>query len=88
MTSDPLYKEFLDFKNEMVKKLGHALELEKAEKDDTFYFRRAADPFFGGAADDGPSWNTANMPSTAADGLSYKNRAPSFYFNVGTGFSI
>ena len=88
VTNDPLYKEFLDFKNEMVKKLGHVLELEKAEEQGSFQFRRSADPFFGGMIDDGPSWNTSNMPSTAADGLSYKNRAPSFYFNVGTGFSI
>ena len=36
VTNDPLYKEFLDFKNEMVKKLGHALELEKAEEQGSF----------------------------------------------------
>ena len=38
--------------------------------------------------DDGPSWNTSNMPSNAADGLSQRNRMPSFYFNIGTGFSL
>ena len=88
IAADPLYQDFLDFKNDIMQKLGHALELEKIENEGSFQFRRAPDPYFGGAFDDGPSWHTSNMPSNAAEGLSYRNRMPSFYFNIGSGFSL
>jgi len=38
VTDDPLYKEFLDFKDELKQKLGKALEAEKAENDKNAVF--------------------------------------------------
>jgi hypothetical protein len=58
VTDDPLYQDFLDFKEEMKQKLGHALQIEKREEvDDIYVFRQRRDMFFGD--DDGPSWSTS-----------------------------
>ena len=57
VTNDPLYQEFLDFKDEMRQKLGRVLEVEKNENTAGF-FRKQQDIFFGGY-DDGPSWNSS-----------------------------
>lgn len=71
VVKDKLYKDFLDFKDEIQHRLGKAMTLEKqAEKNDQ-YFRPQRDPYFNDF-DDGPSWNsgysgsklnsTANFP--------------------------
>lgn len=38
VSQDPLYKEFLDFKDELHKKLGAALDQEKKEDDGDWMF--------------------------------------------------
>ena len=56
-TNDPIYKDFLDFKEELLNKLGHAIELDKADsgKPDVYGFRQQ-DRYFGGYSCE-PSWN-------------------------------
>jgi len=51
-----MYQEFLDFKEEIMNKLGAALRLESKSKD-VFEYRNPNDVYFGGAANE-PSWNT------------------------------
>lgn len=38
VTQDPLYKEFIEFKEEMTRKLGEALEQERKEDDADYMF--------------------------------------------------
>lgn len=56
---DPLYKDFIEFKDELVKKLGTALEQEKAEDENDYMFKQmqkeSNDCYFG-EVDDGSSW--------------------------------
>ncbi len=86
VTDDPLYQDFLDFKEEMKQKLGHALQIEKREEvDDIYVFRQRRDMFFGD--DDGPSWSTSQTSMGYQDtGLNAANRMPSFFINAGGGF--
>jgi len=39
VSQDPLYQEFIEFKDEMVKKLGAALEQEKQEDENDWMFK-------------------------------------------------
>lgn len=57
VTDDPMYKEFLDFKELVMNKLQHAMKLESTERDDFMYSQRQQDIYFGGAGDE-PSWNS------------------------------
>ena len=56
MTNDPLYKSFLEFKVEAMKK-GNAMmaAMKKDEEADIFQYEKP-DAYFGD--DDGGSWNT------------------------------
>lgn len=84
VTNDPLYQEFLDFKDEMRQKLGRVLEVEKNENTAGF-FRKQQDIFFGGY-DDGPSWNSSQPGQSSRFELNSDNRMPSFFINAGGGF--
>ena len=55
VTSDPMYQEFLDFKDLVMNKLGRALDLESRDADNMNYMR--GDPYFGGNPYE-PSWNS------------------------------
>lgn len=61
---DPLYKDFIEFKDELVKKLGVALEQEKAEDENDYMFKQmqkeSNDCYFG-EVDDGSSWQHVGM---------------------------
>ena len=61
---DPLYKDFIEFKDELVKKLGAALEQEKAEDENDYMFtqmqKESNDCYFG-EVDDGSSWQHVGM---------------------------
>ena len=61
---DPLYKDFIEFKDELVKKLGAALEQEKAEDENDYMFKQmqkeSNDCYFG-EVDDGSSWQHVGM---------------------------
>ena len=61
---DPLYKDFIEFKDELVKKLGTALEQEKAEDENDYMFKQmqkeSNDCYFG-EVDDGSSWQRVGI---------------------------
>lgn len=61
---DPLYKDFIEFKDELVKKLGDALEKEKAEDGNDYIFQQAqkeSNDLYFGDGDDGSSWSHTGM---------------------------
>lgn len=64
VSQDPLYKEFLDFKDELHKKLGAALDQEKKEDEGDWMFQQIQktnnDSYFGDV-DDGGSWEHVGM---------------------------
>ena len=84
VTNDPLYQEFLDFKDEMRQKLGRVLEVEKNEGSSAF-FKKQQDIFFGGY-DNEPSWNSSQPGQSASSELNSSNYTPSFFINAGGGF--
>ena len=59
LTNDPLYKDFLSYKEEL-NKLGHKMltEIEKEDSNDVFKYQKP-DAYFGD--DDGGSWNTTPL---------------------------
>ena len=60
ITSDPLYQDFLDYKEEAMKQCKKALlEIEEDEKHDVFKYAKP-DPYFG-ETDDGLSWNSTPL---------------------------
>lgn len=93
-TQDPLYKEFIDFKEEMTKKLGAALEQERKE-DETDYmfksFQREQNDSYFGDVDDGQEWSHVGIfqspaqqqftpqPPAPVPPLNRNNIQPSFY---------
>lgn len=86
-TNDPLYKEFLDFKDEVAKKLGHALQLERNEDNGIFQFQNTSQDMYFGGYDTTPSWNsTTIMPNKNVFDLNPNNRMPSFFVNTCNGF--
>lgn len=61
VTDDPLYKQYLEFKEEMHATLKNAISKGSMQQDDVFGFNvRNEDAYFGGF-DDGPSWNAPNL---------------------------
>lgn len=87
IADDPMYQEFLEFKEEIRNKLSKAMALERAEdgKRDSFY-QTPSDPYFG---DTGPSWNDSNSHSDHFGDnvcLNPYNNRPSFAINIGGGF--
>lgn len=82
IAKDPLYKDFLDFKEMVSQKLGTQMELEKknAEKDE-FHFQNKFDPYFNDF--DTGSWNATqpNLPSNlkSAQDLNPNNKMPRFF---------
>lgn len=74
--ADPLYKQYLDWKEEIYNKLGKALDAEKQE-DRNDIFTNQNYPYFDD--DDGPSWNS-NVHYTD-QGLNYSSK-PQYYVNV------
>ena len=61
---DPLYKDFIEFKDELVKKLGVALEQEKAEDENDCMFKqmqKESNDYYFGEVDDGSSWQHVGM---------------------------
>lgn len=94
VSQDPLYQEFIEFKDEMVKKLGAALEQEKQEDENDWMFKsvqKQADDSFFGDVDDGDTWSHTGMfqsplqqsyqqsPIQRAPTLNPHNVQPSFY---------
>ena len=82
ITKDPLYKDFLDFKEQVSQKIGAQLELEKkAAENDEFQFSKPFDPYFNDF--DTASWNSQqNMQFNnriAAQNLNPNNKMPSFF---------
>ena len=86
-TDDPIYRDFLDFKEELLNKFGHAIELEKADADkpDMYGFRQQ-DRYFGGY-DFEPSWNGPQFEIPVQQDLNPNNVAPSFFIGGFGGFS-
>ena len=96
VSQDPLYKEFLDFKDELHKKLGAALDQEKKEDEGDWMFQQIQktnnDSYFGDV-DDGGSWEHVGMfqsplhqsstprPQQPASPLNRNNVWPIFYMN-------
>ncbi len=60
---DPLYRDFIEFKDELVKKLGHSLEKEKTEDENDIMFKpsqeQSVDCYFGD--DDSDTWGHSGM---------------------------
>lgn len=80
VTSDPMYQEFLDFKDSVMNKLGKALAREEKENDGFIY--HSYDPYFGGPQE--PSWNGNEGWSKQLQGaqeLNPNNRMPAFFIN-------
>lgn len=74
VVKDKLYKDFLDFKEEIQHRLGKAMTLEKqAEKNDQ-YFRSQRDPYFNDF-DDSPNWNSSYSSSKLNSAVNF----PKFY---------
>lgn len=80
VTNDPMYKEFLDFKELVMNKLSIAMKQEQNERDGFMYTQRQQDIYFGGAGDE-PSWNSPKFsPQLAsAQALNPNNRMPAFF---------
>lgn len=59
MTNDPLYKEFLDYKEEATKLgVGLAEAIKKEDENDIFKYDKP-DPYFGD--DSGGDWNSTPL---------------------------
>lgn len=60
---DPLYRDFIEFKDELVKKLEHSLEKEKTEDENDTMFKSRQEPtvdcYFGD--DDGNLWGHSGL---------------------------
>lgn len=74
VTDDPVYQDFLDFKDEIQHKLGKALFEEKKADEADRYFRPQADPYFNDIDGMG-SWNNLNLVNRDLNSRSM----PSFY---------
>ena len=84
ITNDPLYKEFLDFKEVILNKLSDAMKLELNEKDNFAYNSHSnIDPYFGGQMQTEPSWNSPGYGYSSqlqsAQSLNPNNRMPMFF---------
>jgi len=55
-TNDPIYKDFLQFKEDLMNKFGKAIEVEKEQNNNDIYGFAQQDRYFGGY-DYTPSWN-------------------------------
>ena len=87
VTDDPLYKQYLEFKEEMHATLKDVLKRVGNQDEDQFGFsNRNEDPYFGGF-DDSPSWNAPNLQLPPSQLGSSDSRPPQFYFSGGCGFS-
>lgn len=85
VTNDPMYKDFLEFKEELYNKLGKVLDIEKkaASRPDPYGF---VDPYFGDSYE--PSWNGPQFEIPTTPQLNPNNYAPAFAINIGGGFVI
>ena len=81
ITSDPMYKEFLDFKESVIKKIGENLDIEKqaAEKDE-FQFAKTFDPYFNDYDSSQNSFGYSKQLQSAQS-LNPNNHMPRFYIN-------
>lgn len=87
VTEDPLYKQYLEFKEEMHAALKDALKRNGNQDEDEFGFStRNEDPYFGGI-DYSPSWNAPSLKLPPSQLGSSDCKPPQFYFNGGYGFS-
>lgn len=85
ISDDPVYQEFLEFKEEGMKLLKEAKAKEVAE-DKQGFFRQTFDPYFGGY-DNEPSWhNMSQSNEFYSQILSRNNIQPSFFINIGGGY--
>lgn len=75
VTNDPIYREFLDYKEDVMQRLGKALDEEKHEESTDPYFRPQRDQFFHDV-DMMESWNN---PNAANKDLNSRRTAPTFY---------
>ena len=94
VSQDPLYKDFIEFKEELAKKLSNALQQEKNEDENDYMFqnfqRQTNDSYFGDV-DDGPTWerneifqnpflqNTTRQAGQNIPTLNPHNVQPSFF---------
>lgn len=69
VSNDPMYQEFLDFKELVLNKLTHAMKLESNSMDNMNYMKHQ-DIYFGGSSSE-PTWNN----SQAAENNSIMNSA-------------
>lgn len=79
ITSDPIYQDFLEFKESVLNKLSKAYQLEQNEHDMYTYNQ---DPYFGGSSNE-PSWNNPGYSQQlqSAQDLNPNNRMPAFFVN-------
>lgn len=81
ITNDPIYQEFLDFKETVLNKLEHAYQIEQNEKDNFIYTNTNTDPYFGGNLSE-PSWNSSySSQLQSAQDLNPHNKMPVFFIN-------
>lgn len=82
ITDDPIYQDFLEFKNQVLNKLHATMTLENKEKDQFVYNNQSQDIYFGGY-NDGPNWNTPQFSQQlmSAQALNANNRMPVFFIN-------
>lgn len=86
--NDPLHQEFVEFKNEMMKKLNVALKYEqKSNENDNFKYRCSFDMMFFNDNGDGTTWGS---PWTRQDQAAIQSamnvmqtKRPTFYINAG-----
>lgn len=82
VSNDPMYQEFLDFKELVLNKLTHAMKLESNSMDNMNYMKHQ-DIYFGGSSSE-PTWNNSqaaenNSIMNSAQGLNPNNRMPLFF---------
>lgn len=78
--SDPIYTDFVDWKEEAVRK-NRILEEQFRLEDEKDVFKYSEDPYFGGSgeAEWGSSWDFRPIQQGAAQGMNPNNRAPAYF---------
>lgn len=59
VSNDPLYKEFMEHKQEAMKRSKELLQLYKREDENDIFKYESPDPYFGDS--DGDSWNSTPL---------------------------
>lgn len=75
ITDDPIYQDFLDFKEDLQNKLGKMLDQQKQAAPDLYFGR---DQYFGDF-DQSPTWTNASPASQSAAGLNQANFSRPFF---------